>query len=215
MFQNYLKLAIRNLKRYKGYSVINIAGITAGIACCAIIILLVQNELTYDSYHPDADRIYRIAAHRISNIGEHSLLRTPGDLVPKLKENYPQVETAVRLTPPFENKDNVLVQRDDIKFYETKVWFADPEIFDRQYRYEEQTSRLLAIITAIGLIVASLGLVGLASFTTISKKKEIGIRKVLGATVTNVVILLSREFTKWVVITNIIAWPVAWFLINK
>ena len=130
MFKNYLKIAFRNILRYKGYSFINIAGISVGIACCVVIIMFVHNELTYDSYHPDADRIFRIASHRISNIGEHRLLRTPGALVPTLKKNYPQVETAVRLIPPFENKDNVLVQRDNIKFYETKIWFADPEIFD-------------------------------------------------------------------------------------
>jgi len=92
--------------------------------------------------------------------------------------------------------------------------FVD-EIFDRQYRYEEQTSRLLAIITSIGLVIASLGLVGLASFTTIRRKKEIGIRKVLGATVSGIVLLLSKEFTKWVLLANIIAWPVAWYVMNQ
>ncbi len=129
MFKNYLKIAFRNILRYKGYSFINIAGIAVGIACCLIILIFVQNELTYDSYHNDSERIYRIAAHRISNIGEFRMISTPGALAPTIKENYPQVELAVRIIPPFENKDNVLVQRNNTKFYETKIYFADPEIF--------------------------------------------------------------------------------------
>jgi len=73
----------------------------------------------------------------------------------------------------------------------------------------------LAIITSIGLVIACLGLVGLASFTTLRRKKEIGIRKVLGASVSSIVNLLSREFTKWVLLANIIAWPIAWYAMNQ
>jgi putative ABC transport system permease protein len=60
-----------------------------------------------------------------------------------------------------------------------------------------------------------LGLFGLASFTADQRTKEIGIRKVLGASVSNVVVLLSRDFTKWVILANVVAWPVAYLIMNK
>jgi len=129
MFKNYLKVAFRNIIRHKTYTFINIAGLAVGIACCAVIIIYVKNELTYDSYHNDAERIYRIATHKISAIGESRSSSTPGPLGPALEENFPQVELAVRIIPPFENKDNVLVQRKNNLFYETRIWFADPEVF--------------------------------------------------------------------------------------
>lgn len=61
MFKNYLKIAARNLFKYKGYSLINIGGLAIGIACCLLITLWVIHELSYDRFHADADHIYRVA----------------------------------------------------------------------------------------------------------------------------------------------------------
>ena len=63
------------------------------------------------------------------------------------------------------------------------------------------------------IIIASLGLFGFASFMAEKRTKEIGIRKALGATISNVIFLLSKEFIKWVLVANIIAWPIAYFLL--
>ena len=60
MLKNYLKIAVRNIKRNKIYSFINIAGLAIGIACCLLILLYIQDELSYDRFHKNADRIYRI-----------------------------------------------------------------------------------------------------------------------------------------------------------
>ena len=60
MFKNYLIVAIRNIARYKVYSFINIAGLATGMACCALILLYVQHELSYDGFHSKGDRIYRV-----------------------------------------------------------------------------------------------------------------------------------------------------------
>ena len=73
MLRNYFKITIRNLKRYKGYSLINIIGLGIGMACCILILLWVQDELSYDQYHTNADRIYRINEDlQIGDVGEHS-----------------------------------------------------------------------------------------------------------------------------------------------
>lgn len=82
------------------------------------------------------------------------------------------------------------------------------------YDAEEKTGRLVSIFTGLALFVSCMGLFGLASFVTNKKIKEIGIRKVLGATVPRITILYSKEFTKWVVVSNLIAWPVGFYLIN-
>lgn len=82
------------------------------------------------------------------------------------------------------------------------------------YDAEEKTGKLLSIFTGLALFISCLGLFGLASFLTSKRVKEIGIRKVLGATVRGIAVLYSKEFTKWVLISNIIAWPVAYYLIS-
>jgi putative ABC transport system permease protein len=130
LLSNYLKIGLRKVRRQKVYSFINIVGLAVGLACCAVIILYVTNELTYDSYHPDTERIFRIGTHRISQVGEHSMAATPAPLALELKASYPQVEHAVRIIPPFENSQNTLVVRENRRFFETRVFFADPEIFD-------------------------------------------------------------------------------------
>ncbi len=89
------------------------------------------------------------------------------------------------------------------------------EDFDRQYRYEEQVSRLLGMITIMGLFIASLGLFGLALFIAKQRTKEIGIRKVLGASVVAIIQWLNQDFVKWILISNIIAWPLAWYAVNR
>ena len=61
MFGNYLKVALRNLVKHKGYSFINIVGLGVGMACCIFILLYIKQELSYDTFHTKADRIYRIA----------------------------------------------------------------------------------------------------------------------------------------------------------
>ena len=70
-------------------------------------------------------------------------------------------------------------------------------------------------MTPLAIFIACLGLFGLASFTAEQRTKEIGIRKALGASVSNIVIRLSMEFTKWVLVANIIAWPIAYFAVDR
>ena len=77
------------------------------------------------------------------------------------------------------------------------------------YNAEQRTSKIVITFSILAIFIACLGLLGLAAFIIEQRTKEIGIRKVLGATVLEIVILLSKEFAKWVLIANIIAWPVS------
>jgi putative ABC transport system permease protein len=83
------------------------------------------------------------------------------------------------------------------------------------YESEKKMQDLFIIFSALSILVACLGLLGLVSFTAELKTKEIGIRKVLGASTGHVIVMLSKEFIKWIALANIVAWPLAWFMMNK
>jgi putative ABC transport system permease protein len=89
------------------------------------------------------------------------------------------------------------------------------DFFNRQYESDRQFGQICGLFTALAIFIACLGLFGLASFLTIQRTKEIGIRKVLGSSPANIVVLLSRGFIQLVLIANLIAWPLAWFLMNS
>ena len=85
------------------------------------------------------------------------------------------------------------------------------EVFDNLYKADTRTSILILVFSAIAILISCLGLLGLAAFTARQRVKEIGIRKVLGATVTNILTLLSRDFLKLVIVSVLIATPIAWW----
>lgn len=93
-------------------------------------------------------------------------------------------------------------------------YFLD-EFFDRQYRSEERFGRLFLNFAILAIFISCLGLLGLASYSTVQRTKEIGIRKVMGASVTNIVTLLSRDFLRLVALAALIAFPLAWFAMNR
>ena len=86
--------------------------------------------------------------------------------------------------------------------------------FEAMYRQEKRQAKVFGIFAGLAIFVASLGLFGLASFTTERRTKEIGIRKVMGASVKDIVLLLTREFSVLVLIANLVAWPVAWYFMS-
>ncbi len=92
--------------------------------------------------------------------------------------------------------------------------FLDDRI-DHLYLAEHRVQQIFGICTALAIFIACLGLFGLASFTTEQRTKEIGIRKALGASVMDIVLLLSKEFSKWVALANVIAWPAAYWIMNQ
>ncbi len=89
------------------------------------------------------------------------------------------------------------------------------EAFDKLYQAEQLTGKLTRYITYLAVFISCLGLFGLASFSVERRTKEIGIRKVLGASVSKVFFLLTKDFTKWVILANLIAWPIAYIAMSS
>ena len=108
-----------------------------------------------------------------------------------------------------EKKWNTLIPARPFSYY-----FLD-EYFDRQYQSEQRFGKLFLNFAVLAIIISCLGLLGLASYSTMQRTREIGIRKVLGASVPNIVNLLSKDFLKLVSIAIIVASPIAWFVMHK
>ncbi len=127
MFRNYLTVGIRNLLRYKGYSSINVLGLAIGIACCILILLYVQDELSYDRYHEKHDRIYRLAESATIAGRPIEAAVTPPPWAPVLAEEYPEIEQITRLKPP---GSRWLIRYKENRFYERYFVFVDSSAFD-------------------------------------------------------------------------------------
>ncbi len=124
---------------------------------------------------------------------------------------------SVRLEPGNirEGVESVRTIWDDIVPNRPFVYSFLDENIEQLYRSEQQTASIFNIFSALSIFIACLGLFGIATYTAERRTKEIGIRKVLGASVTGIVSMISKEFLKLVFIANIIAWPVAYFAMNK
>jgi len=87
--------------------------------------------------------------------------------------------------------------------------------FNEVYQVDDQVSKIVGILAGLIIVISCLGLFGLASYSAEKRIKEIGIRKVLGATVQNITLLLSKNFLRLVLLANLIAWPIAWFMMHR
>jgi putative ABC transport system permease protein len=126
MISNYLKIAARNIKKYKTYSFINITGLAIGMACVILILLFIQDELSYDRFHEKADRIYRIVdSFDVSGGFERDFAFTSAPFAPTLKQDFPEVEDAVRLLTR-----RHMVTYEDKKYFEDFLFYADASVFN-------------------------------------------------------------------------------------
>ena len=123
MISNYVKVAIRNLLRQKGFSFINILGLALGISCTALIGMWVNDELSYDRFHNDYDRMYRITA-TLPEMKVHAAVSS-APLALAIKNEIPEVEEAVRIT----DLNHDLIQVGDVKFEEKAIIYADSNFF--------------------------------------------------------------------------------------
>mgnify|MGYP001099283585 CR=1 FL=1 len=126
MIKNYIKTALRNLKKHKGYSFLNVAGFAVGMACCLLILIYVRHELSYDQYHKEGERVFRIIQDIRTKTANRIFAPISPMVAPTLEKDFPQVEKAGRII----TWGNILVKREDKKFYESFFMYADNKIFD-------------------------------------------------------------------------------------
>lgn len=133
------------------------------------------------------------------------------------------------LRPAYPRKISIKIEPNDVQntiahirntwnnfnpMYPFEYYFLD-ETYSRYYQSEEKLQTLFSYFSLLGIFISCLGLFGLASFAAERRTKEIGVRKVLGASISNIIMILTKEFTKWILIANLIAWPLAWIYVNS
>lgn len=124
MLSNYLKIALRNIKRNPAYSIINIAGLSVGITCSLLILLFIRFETSYDRYHPDAEQIYRVIfASPTEFMGTNKQAWTPGPLAQALKDEFPEVLQTARIE---EAGSDASLSYKNISFTEEAFYYTDP-----------------------------------------------------------------------------------------
>lgn len=117
MIKNYFKIAFRNIIRHKAFSILNIAGLAIGMACSIFILLWVQNELSYDRFHANANQIYRLTC----NAGDFKAAVSPAGMGAGLQSQLPEIKKTVRLSKP----NTSLFEVASRKFNEKRVFYAD------------------------------------------------------------------------------------------
>ena len=126
MFSNYMKTALRHIKKDKGYSFINLFGLAIGIACCLLAYLYMTEEKSYDNYHGAKERIFRIAVHfKTKTFGDNWAAVGPG-VGPIVKADFPQVMHAGRIF----QIEEPLVKKEQTMYHEENVFYADQDILD-------------------------------------------------------------------------------------
>ena len=126
MLKNYFVIALRNLAKHKGFSFINITGLAVGISVCMLILLYVNDELSYDRFNEKYDRIGRIALEGFFGNSEISVAQSCAPLAETIVNDFPEVETAARVR----NFGYPVIRYNDKVFSEEKFFSADSTFFD-------------------------------------------------------------------------------------
>ena len=129
MFKNYFKIALRNMQRQKLFSFINISGLAIGITCCLLVLLFIQNELSYDMFHVNADRIYRLEEGYTFNDEFRRTEYTAAPYGPTMVKEFPEVVNSVRIDNGY-IWDRIFIRYKEKEFFEEYFNVADPSIFE-------------------------------------------------------------------------------------
>ena len=130
MWRNYLTVTLRNIRKYKGFSLINIAGLATGIASCLLILLFVQSELSYDLFHDKAGRIYRVGFTFHVGTNQFDAALGPCPLAAAMVDEFPEVERAARIFARQSRGGDVFVRYGEKRYKEDKFLWADPQLLD-------------------------------------------------------------------------------------
>ena len=127
MIRNYLKVALRNILKYKFFSAINVLGLSIGMACCLFIFIYVVDELSYDKFHKDVDNLYRVALQ--GKIAGQEILTTNSSwpVGPTMQEEITGITDALRIWP---RRAGLVFKNDDKSFTEKEVIYADSNFFE-------------------------------------------------------------------------------------
>ena len=178
--------------------------------------------LAYDS--PEAavgQKVYMHGEDRniVGVIGDYHQMSLKQEPIPLLYRYLPANQSffAMKINP-----DRIDQTLDELKTTYDEFFPGNPfnyffldVFFDRQYRIEKQIFAAVGVFSLVAIIIAALGLFGLSSYTTLQRTKEIGIRKVHGASVNRILLLLSREYLDLILLSVIIATPLTWWIIKK
>ena len=132
MISNYLKIAWRNLKNNKFFSLINISGLAIGLACCMLISLYLVHEFSFDRHHQKSDRIYQVGTVFVNNDKNNPSPGTPSPVGPTLQREYPEIESITRYLSLFVDDKTLLQYKEGNNtksFYESKGYMADSTFF--------------------------------------------------------------------------------------
>ncbi|MBN1996640.1 ABC transporter permease [candidate division KSB1 bacterium] len=124
MFKNHIKTAIRNIKKYRSYSIINIIGLAIGMTCFLLIALYIQWELSFDKYHQNGKDIYRIVLNpgSFAYQNKDGFNCTPAALIPVLKQECPEIVNGTRI-----EKNSCLIHINENSYNEDRFFYADPD----------------------------------------------------------------------------------------
>jgi putative ABC transport system permease protein len=125
MYKNYIKIAWRNILSNKLFSFINIIGLAIGIACCSIIYLYINFEMSYDTYHQNSDRIYRVTTVLKDPKKQDHFAPSSPTMAVRIKTNFPEVSKYFRM-----NESKSMIAYGEKKIYDTKIKYVDSSFFD-------------------------------------------------------------------------------------
>lgn len=126
MIKNFLLIAYRNLKKNKGYTLLNILGLSAGLTCFAFIAVWVKDELSYDRFNENADRIVRVVGKVTTEAESFDHTVTAVPMAKALREDFPEVQNTVRI----DKNDGIVIRHGAKQFFEDKILLTDPSFFD-------------------------------------------------------------------------------------
>ncbi len=129
MLLNYFKIALRNIIHNRVYSAINIFGLALGVACCLLLTLYIQDEISYDKHHKQGDDLYRIVTNFQSEVGFNKQGSVSPPIAMTLKDEVPEIEAAVRVINPIGVSQSLIRYQENL-FYEKNGMLADSTLFD-------------------------------------------------------------------------------------
>jgi len=129
MLKNYITVILRIIRKHRGYSLINIVGLSIGIASCILILFFVRSELSYDRFHENARYIYRVPLRFNVGTNHFDCALAPSPLAEAMVRDFSEVEASTRMYKQFRT-GNVYVRYGDIQFMEEQFVWADPSVFD-------------------------------------------------------------------------------------